>query len=1375
MPNFGKIIKGGLSALKGTQEVLPAAEREANLAKFLLPSKEKDRWYHGTGEDIKRFDPSLAYEDVNASFVTRNPNKASSFAKKKADFIEYEPQEVATGANVMPVRIQVANPFDYDNAKHRGNLKKLAETIYPDDQRIIERIDALRSKGDNWSLVEDPDVQELIKRAGHDSFYIREGGDKNLGIFEGNKIKSDIGNRGTYDVTDPDITKASGGGVHMQAGGIPKIIKAGKGAVSRLIDEMRQTNPFEAKRLERMADEVPNLENLYKEEALKGLLRGDNAKGVMTMRPQDFEKFSTKLDFDPNAPQRFLFEPEGVPPNLTQGQYIKHLSGLQGFSDVPMLEVNTTPPRLKPAPFISGHEGRHRSRALVESGQPTGIVQFLPRSELREGLPRRSREEYLKALNEELERTNRMVRPQRLNPNERARPLMQLPEVYEDGGPVHMQAGGFLRGLSALGQAAKPAAKLTQAEIAALRARGLGVRGVEFADPLAPPTMKLSEALGITGSEGKILNLTEADRSRVFGPNRGGVGFSALQHYSVPHAEANTVWGFGNKGTASKKIRQSDPENMVWSTYVGSPEQHKSNTVVVKDAIKNLQDAYKAGQVSDQQVSLMNDRLRSLMGKDEKKPLFPKDFDITDPSALESATTFDRRSAISDVLMGIGVKKPMISREFKGNYPGVKYSDAAKVEELLARETDPILVGANTFDVGPHLFTMDKTIIHRPDLNEAFPYQVTGTDLGMRFEPVPLRVAVPDWAKQHAPEGKPINAWKMSRGMPKQFVSEEYLTELQKAGYAEGGDVRQSLEDLITSGQPISVQDFIRLHGEQQMAVGGPVTNTSDTRPDVSDGGQMISAPFYAEGGSTRKQWVPNFDQGGYAFQEPLAAPDAPVPDTTTKAVHNVAAKTKEELEELYRRMRDDPKFRRDVLARTGAQAAAWRGDIANLVASGVDYLQAQVPGLRKKESVLQDENYRAPAPYRTEPVEYTAKYPTTTVTQPFTSDAIINKMKETELIGENESPLLEVVGGVLTGMAGPKVAAATAKKVGPLAQQAAKAGARGFESKVLNEMVPNVRSTYTPLTATLEATAPDLGQQTTYGYRQGLNDRLLQDAKSIFQRPNVSREGYGTYRNLEGTLETNPLLAVDIPFAGSVGEKAAVPNREFRRQMAQLGVDLNQDAMAAHRFIPLTTNNVRDASAALIKTDEGLTKQQVTDLYERLGHKMAVSHNPRLGGIVVFPYEELPKGKISRELLRAQQAAEQVLGDRAKVQFGKSDYNRDRMYIPNTDYAKEGAVPISAEQERVRRALQGQQKFLFPKNTRGIPGEVQASPIGGLQPWSRGDFYPSHVIGVGDDWQAVNFLTGEKGKRRANFADADVDRQRLLEAWHRTLPMKVR
>jgi hypothetical protein len=357
-----------------------------------------------------------------------------------------------------------------------------------------------------------------------------------------------------------------------------------------------------------------------------------------------------------------------------------------------------------------------------------------------------------------------------------------------------MAGGGIAKRLA---EAVKAGRKMTPADEAAIRARGMGVPGVDFADPLAPPTMRMSEALGNVGAEGKVLNFTEADRSRVFGPNRGGVGFSALQLYSEPHKKAGSSWGFGNKLTAEKKIRQNKPGESLWTTFVGAPDQHKSNTVVIKDAIEDFQKSVKAGEVHPAQIELMNRRLRSLKDEDTGTPLFDPDFDLTDPGALAAATTFSRRSGIGDVLLGTGVKGEMRRRAFKEEHGSPPWSNAGRMEELLKRETDPDLVGAGTYDVGNRLFTMEGEIINRPDLNLAFPYQVTGEDLGMKFMLAPKEKAMRDWMKQY--EGRlgktgkpaPVSYMDLARNRPSQFVSDDYLTFLQKEGYKKGGKVNK--------------------------------------------------------------------------------------------------------------------------------------------------------------------------------------------------------------------------------------------------------------------------------------------------------------------------------------------------------------------------------------------------------------------------------------------------------------------------------------------------------------------------------------------------------------------------------------------------------
>lgn len=339
--------------------------------------------------------------------------------------------------------------------------------------------------------------------------------------------------------------------------------------------------------------------------------------------------------------------------------------------------------------------------------------------------------------------------------------------------------------------------------------------GVHYADPNVKPTMKFSEALGITGSEGKTLNFTETDRSRVKGENMGGFGFSGLQHYSKPHKDANAVWGFGTEDIANRKIKNSDPEKDVFTTYIGSPDQHKSNSIVVRDALKNVQAANQQNLIHPEQIKLINQRIRETRNKTGSL-LFSPDFDVTDPQALSAATTFDRRSAISNALMGLGVKKPMISKEFKKTNPSVDYKDPAQMESILRRETEPMLEGLPNYSVGPRLFNLDGGLLYRPDLNFAFPHQPTGTDMGVMFEMPTIQEAAPQFMKRKG--YKPtdtVNARAMSMGAPSQFVDEAYLTYLQKIGRKKGG-----LVQMGKGGVPRGIKKLKGIYNEVETSMG---------------------------------------------------------------------------------------------------------------------------------------------------------------------------------------------------------------------------------------------------------------------------------------------------------------------------------------------------------------------------------------------------------------------------------------------------------------------------------------------------------------------------------------------------------------------------
>jgi hypothetical protein len=207
------------------------------------------------------------------------------------------------------------------------------------------------------------------------------------------------------------------------------------------LTELRKTvqqekGDYGSRRVERAADEIPNLDKLYKEEALKRAFTGDNAQALMTMNPADFENYAARLA------ERSVSEPKsfGDKMRLSTEDYLKYLNSVNQFDDVPFLVINKQEQGLPLTPFISGHEGRHRNRAMAHRGEQSGLVQLLPRAELREPFPRRSQEEYIDALRQEMEMTGNKVKPESYFDNSLPknlyieRPAIDLPDFYAKGG-----------------------------------------------------------------------------------------------------------------------------------------------------------------------------------------------------------------------------------------------------------------------------------------------------------------------------------------------------------------------------------------------------------------------------------------------------------------------------------------------------------------------------------------------------------------------------------------------------------------------------------------------------------------------------------------------------------------------------------------------------------------------------------------------------------------------------------------------------------------------------------------------------------------------------------------------------------------------------
>lgn len=391
-----------------------------------------------------------------------------------------------------------------------------------------------------------------------------------------------------------------------------------------------------------------------------------------------------------------------------------------------------------------------------------------------------------------------------------------------------------------------------------------------------------------------------------------------------------------------------------------------------------------------------------------------------------------------------------------------------------------------------------------------------------------------------------------------------------------------------------------------------------------------------------------------------------------------------------------------DLVANALAQSFGFPADMVSLIGEASPKYRSDISpykGLNQDEYPAGSmREFRPPAPVSTDPDRITPRRSTYQLNE---SDEIARRQAEQGAMptGRLPSKPMALTTEHLKGLL--KEYGITSDNELPIAQFIADfvapyGGVKGMQAgmRKINEVVPNMRRASTPVTATLEGVAPDLGQRGDDAFKELVTDRLIGgkgsaiDTTNFAGQPSTTSRGYGAWKD-----ETNPLVAVDVPNIPDISH-----NPEFIRAMNQTGSSLNQEGMAAHRFLPHPINTRGGASSMLIKPQFGdLTKEQFLKLNELLGGSMAFTHNPRLGGAVAFPYDEVTAANrdATTELFKkAMDKANQVLGGNAQTRFGKSDYAKDRFYA-EAPYAGYSPAPDVSD---IRDILMRIEDNKFPK-----------------------------------------------------------------------------
>jgi hypothetical protein len=303
----------------------------------------------------------------------------------------------------------------------------------------------------------------------------------------------------------------------------------------------------------------------------------------------------------------------------------------------------------------------------------------------------------------------------------------------------------------------------------------------------------------------------------------------------------------------------------------------------------------------------------------------------------------------------------------------------------------------------------------------------------------------------------------------------------------------------------------------------------------------------------------------------------------------------------------------------------------------------------------------------------------------------------------QEQFPILGMIPETVLNPVGPLSAIKAAPAIYKGAKTVVQEGLPRATEMGANKLVSDVRRPYNPVDNTIEAVGNDLGQYKPSQFQEYITSQSVgkgtpSPLDTLGGRKTIERKGQGVYENDAGDLETNPMRSF------SVKSNDLSTDKKLRADIATVGKELKQEAMAAHRFVPMATNQIKDASAMMITGKNGpLSFEQVKAIGARLPG-MIVSHNPRTGGIFIAPYTVKPNS-VNPEFLKAQEVANSVLGKNAKYQFGKADPKKDLMYMPSSTYDIEGARPPSPAAVAKRQALRRMdQNFVEPAKLQGVP-----------------------------------------------------------------------
>lgn len=154
--------------------------------------------YHGTTKEFTQFKAGKR----GAIYFHFDPALAGQYARG-GHFVG-DKDSHKRGGRLIPVHLKAEKTWDYQNNEHIG----LAMAAMKNSPGYEDWMQKELHDGD-WEMIERKEVLAAIKQAGFDSIFVNDHPGKAIGVFSPNQIKSALGNQGTFDPKNKNITKSA--------------------------------------------------------------------------------------------------------------------------------------------------------------------------------------------------------------------------------------------------------------------------------------------------------------------------------------------------------------------------------------------------------------------------------------------------------------------------------------------------------------------------------------------------------------------------------------------------------------------------------------------------------------------------------------------------------------------------------------------------------------------------------------------------------------------------------------------------------------------------------------------------------------------------------------------------------------------------------------------------------------------------------------------------------------------------------------------------------------------------------------------------------------------------------------------------------------